>query len=165
MTPSTMLDTLALQLSYTHWVVNVNLKDVTEEEHLRSPGGGGNCINWVLGHIVASRNACLTMLGAELVLPKDIAARYKRSSDAIEGDAPANLATLLNAFNQAQDVMLAGLPTLTQETLDAPAAFSPSDNPKETVGSLLTGLLFHEAYHCGQIGVLRRVTGHEGAIR
>ncbi len=74
------------------------------------------------------------MLGADLVLPKDIAKRYQRSSEGIKGDAPADLATLLNAFNQAQDVMVAGL-------------------------------LFHEAYHCGQIGVLRRVTGHECAIK
>ena len=165
MTPTTMLETLALQLGYSHWIVNANLDGVTEEEHLRSPDGGGNCINWVLGHIVSSRNGCLAMMALEPVLPKEIAVRYKRSSNAIEGDAPADLATLLDAFNRAQEALLAGFQTMTQETLDAPAPFSPGKNPEETVGSLLTMLLFHEACHCGQIGVLRRVTGHEGMVK
>ena len=29
----------------------------------------------------------------------------------------------------------------------------------------MTGLVFHEAYHAGQLGVLRRVSGQEGAIK
>ncbi len=29
----------------------------------------------------------------------------------------------------------------------------------------MTGLAFHESYHCGQLGVLRRMTGAEGIIK
>ena len=35
----------------------------------------------------------------------------------------------------------------------------------EAVGSLLAGLLFHEAYHVGQTGVLRRLIGMDGALK
>jgi len=29
----------------------------------------------------------------------------------------------------------------------------------------ITGLSFHEAYHAGQLGVLRRIAGKEGALK
>jgi hypothetical protein len=49
--------------------------------------------------------------------------------------------------------------------MDGPAPFSPSKNPKETLRSLLTTVLFHQAYHSGQTGLLRRIAGKEGAIK
>jgi hypothetical protein len=57
---------------------------------------------------------------------------------------------------------LAGLPP---ESMDRPAPFSPTGNPKETVGSLLAAFAFHEAYHVGQTGILRRVIGREGVVK
>ena len=53
---------------------------------------------------------------------------------------------------------------VTDEALAAEAPFSPTDNPDETIGSLLAGLSFHEAYHAGQIGLLRRIVGKQGAL-
>jgi len=57
-----------------------------------------------------------------------------------------------------------GLESLTPERLDSAAPFSPSNNPKETVRSLMTVVAFHQAYHVGQMGVLRRIIGKPGAI-
>ncbi len=39
------------------------------------------------------------------------------------------------------------------------------NDEKETIGSLMAGMAFHEAYHCGQLGVLRRMAGAEGIIK
>ena len=39
------------------------------------------------------------------------------------------------------------------------------NDPDETVGSLLSVVLFHQAYHAGQTAVLRRVAVKDGAIR
>jgi uncharacterized damage-inducible protein DinB len=44
------------------------------------------------------------------------------------------------------------------------APFSPSGNPKETVGSLMGVLAFHEVYHVGQVGMLRRWAGLERVV-
>ncbi len=40
----------------------------------------------------------------------------------------------------------------------------PTGNPEETVGSLLAVVMFHQAYHSGQLGILRRIAGESGAI-
>lgn len=34
----------------------------------------------------------------------------------------------------------------------------------ETMGSLLAAVLFHQAYHAGQLGILRRIAGESVAI-
>jgi uncharacterized damage-inducible protein DinB len=72
---------------------------------------------------------------------------------------------MLNAWNQAVQRVDAGLAGLTPDVLDRPAPGSPSGNPNETVWSLLTTVMFHQAYHAGQTAVLQRVAGKEGAIR
>jgi uncharacterized damage-inducible protein DinB len=41
---------------------------------------------------------------------------------------------------------------------------SPTGDPDETLGSLLAVALFHQAYHAGQLGILRRIAGESGAI-
>lgn len=46
-----------------------------------------------------------------------------------------------------------------------PAANRKTGNPKKTVHSLLFTIMLHQAYHSGQLGVLRRMAGREGAIR
>jgi hypothetical protein len=73
--------------------------------------------------------------------------------------------SLLAAWDQLADRVDVGLAGLSLDVLDRPAGFSPSGNPEETVGSLLSTVLFHQAYHAGQLGLLRRISGHEGAIR
>ena len=37
-------------------------------------------------------------------------------------------------------------------------------DPDDTVGSQLATFVFHECYHVGQTGVLRRVVGKSGVI-
>jgi hypothetical protein len=59
----------------------------------------------------------------------------------------------------------AGLAAIDPETFDDPVPESPTGNPDETVRSLMSTVMFHQAYHAGQTAVLRRIAGKEGAIR
>ncbi|MCH9008517.1 hypothetical protein IIA29_11025 [candidate division KSB1 bacterium] len=43
--------------------------------------------------------------------------------------------------------------------------FAKAADEKETVGEKLSFLHFHETYHLGQIGLLRRLAGKEGVIK
>lgn len=57
------------------------------------------------------------------------------------------------------DARSGALALLTDERAAQKAPFSPSGNPDETVGSLMGVLVFHETYHVGQVGMMRRLAG------
>jgi uncharacterized damage-inducible protein DinB len=155
-----------LHARITHSCVQANTAGVTQEESLRQPQPGGNCLNWVVGHLCCIYNNALPLFGQEPVVDKALLTRYDRGSAPITDPAEAlPISQLVEIWDQLSARVGAGIGTLTPEYLDQPAPFSPSGNPDETNRSLVTTVLFHQAYHSGQTGVLRRVAGHEGAIK
>ena len=51
------------QLGYLHSILKGQTADLTQDDSLFQPPGGGNCANWLVGHVVTSRNQMLEMLG------------------------------------------------------------------------------------------------------
>lgn len=145
--------------------VRANTEGVTHEESLHSPGPGGNSLNWVVGHLCCVYNNALPLVGQEPVAEGAALKRYDRGSAPITPAEALPLPQLLETWDELARRFDAGLSGLTPEYLDQPAPFSPSGDPDETVRSLVNTLLFHQAYHSGQTGVLRRVAGHEGAVK
>ena len=149
----------------THKIVFRNLEGVTHEESLAQPQPAGNCLNWVLGHLVNVYDGVLPLLGQKPVLGKNILARYERGTPPLRNPGEAlPLPDLIAAWDEASERVKVGLADLTPEKLDAPAPASPRNDPNETVRSLLGLVCFHQAYHAGQLGILRRLAGKEGAI-
>ena len=149
----------------TQYAVRVNAEGISHSESLVSPAPGGNCMNWVVGHLVCVYNNVLPAVGQPTVLDYDKVKRYDRGSAPITNHDAIEFATLLAGFDEAVSRFEAGLGTLTPEQLDEKAPFSPTNNPDETVRSLLSVVSFHQAYHSGQLGVLRRIAGKPGAIK
>ncbi len=146
-------------------VVQMNVEGFSHEESLLQPSPAGNCLNWVMGHLLTIYERMLPYMGQKQVLEPDALKRYVRGSSSLDTTEALDFQALLAAWNEANDRMDIGLAGLTPEILDGPAPFSPSNNPNETVRSLITTALFHQAYHAGQTGLLRRIAGKEGAIR
>ncbi len=46
---------LALQFGFNGYVLEVNTAGVTHEQSLWLPSPGGNCLNWIAGHILVTR--------------------------------------------------------------------------------------------------------------
>ncbi len=154
------------QVGAIHWVVKQNVDGLTQEESLIQPQPGGNCLNWNVGHLLIVYDQVLPMLGQKPVLGVETLKRYDRGTAQIENAAEAlDLAEMMTAWDEAARRMEAGLESLLPEVLDQPAPWSPTNNPNETVCSLLSGVFFHQAYHAGQTGLLRRMAGKSGAIR
>jgi len=166
MDPKTMAQTLTIQYGYTTYLFGATLTGLTNEQALKQPSPGGNCLNWVAGHIVQARGATLAVLGQELPFPAEKYERYVLGS-ASNTDAAETmpLSEMLADFAATEDGLAAGLAGLTAERLAEKAPFSPGNNEKETVGSLVAGLVFHEGYHIGQLGLLRRLAGEEGVVK
>jgi uncharacterized damage-inducible protein DinB len=155
-----------LQARMARDVVNINTHGLTHEESLVEPRPGGNRLNWVLGHLLSTYDGFLPLLRQEPVIGAAALQRFARGAPPLENPADAiDFAQLLAAWNQASERVDAGLASLDHEILDRPVPNSPSGNPDETIRSLITTIMFHQAYHAGQTGVLRRIAGREGAIQ
>lgn len=149
-----------------HKVVELNLEGLTHEDSLIQPTPGGNCLNWVMGHLVHVYDLALPLVGQKPAGDADALKRYARGAAPLKNPAEAvTLHELAKAWDEASTRMDSGLASLTPEALNASAPFSPSNNPNEIVRSLLATVFFHQAYHAGQTGILRRLAGKEGAIR
>jgi uncharacterized damage-inducible protein DinB len=153
------------QARIVHQVLRLNAEGLTHEESLIQPSPAGNCLNFVVGHVLWVYNNVLAMLQQEPVMAPGSLDRYARGAPPITDAAEAiPLATLLEHWDTAAARIDAGLAELTPEFLDQRAATSPSNDPDETNRSLLSTVFFHQAYHSGQAGLLRRIAGKPGAI-
>ena len=149
----------------THQIVRRNVEDVSHEESLAQTQPHGNCMNWVVGHLVCVYNSVLPLLKQKPVLSNEALKRYERGTPPLRnGTEATDLADLLTAWDKTSERVDAGLASLTAEELDARAPISPRNDPNETVRSLLGLVVFHQAYHAGQLGILRRIVGKPGAI-
>lgn len=154
------------QAGMVHQVLRINLEGVTQEESLVHPEPGGNCLNWAVGHLLWVYNNVVRMLGQEPVMEAGRLDRYARGCAPLTDAAEAlDVRELMEAWDRTAERVDAGLASLPPERLDDPVPDSPTNDPNETVRSLLSTVMFHQAYHVGQTGVLRRVAGKEGAIK
>ena len=159
------LEVLRHQTRMIQHVLRMNTEGITHEESLRQPEPAGNCLNFVVGHVVWVYCNVLPMLGQEPPLPAEALARYARGSQPLrDGSEARDLGELLAAWDAASERVHAALAGVSPEMLDRPAPDSPTKDPNETVRTLLSTVLFHQGYHVGQTGVLRRLVGKPGAI-
>lgn len=159
-------DALRTQLKFVHYSVHANLEDISDEESLASAERGGNSINWVLGHMVHSRAALLELLGGEPVLDTRGAEFYGRHTQPIgAGSDCVPTSELLRLYDGSQEVLLEKLSGASDATIagDVPGIFDPEQ--KMQCGIKLAALAFHEAYHAGQLGSIRRAIGRDSAIK
>ncbi|MGE5177088.1 MAG: DinB family protein [Hyphomicrobiales bacterium] len=156
-----MTPALFAQLFRTsHGALHLNLAGVTPEEALLQPEPAGNCLTWIVGHITASRNGALRVLGEEPIWDAETAKRYARSSAPILGSGDGlPFERIVADFDATQERIVAALARTSPEDL----ARTWKDD--QSVGAWLAFLHFHESYHVGQTGIVRRLIGKEGAIR
>jgi DinB family protein len=164
---------------FSYGALNCNLDGVSNEESLLIPQPAGNCINWVLGHIVSARGIVLCLASGDNPLEigdaakgsipaqmGDVGARYRRGSGPIhDGDEVLDLGTLRGLLADSQQQLIPALAVISQETLALPVPEAMRRPPLTgSVGEALARMVFHESYHNGQIGLLRRLAGRPGAI-
>lgn len=157
---------LGMLFGFTHGVFRQNTAGVTHEDSLRQPQPSGNCINWVGGHLVSSRQGLLALLGAAPTWTQAEQDFYKRGSAPVTAAAGAMAWERIAAdMDASQEALLGALSKLTAEQLLAP--LPPEKNPfkVDCFGENLAIFQFHESYHVGQLGVLRRLLGRPGAIK
>jgi uncharacterized damage-inducible protein DinB len=147
---ATFIDSLVDHFTLSYRVAQRNLDGIAHEESLIQPQPAGNSLHWVARHLVATRDKFLPALGASPVL-----------------SAPADsmrLDQLITAWGESQDRLITGLRNLTEERLAADAPFAPGGGKVTAFQPFLVRCAFHEAYHTGQLGILRRLLGKPGVM-
>ena len=116
-------------------------------------------MNWVLGHIVASRNEALSYLGAEPVWGDEELAHYKTGSEPItSSDQGLTLEQLRADFDEAHERITDRVAEISNEEL---AQIVDTRFGERQVGEHVASLHWHETYHTGQLELLRELAGRQ----
>lgn len=115
----------------------------------------GNCFNWNVGHILVYRHQYLGVIDGASAPDPDEFAMYGSGSEPLVDDTKAiPLETLIQRLDEASTAVVSALeampPARLGELLDADAGTTVDDR-------LQFYILFHEAYHAGQLEILREL--------
>lgn len=148
-------------LERNQWVILEQAKGLGHADSVLQLPFRGNCLNWVVGHIVAHRDKMLVALDEKPILNQDEAEVYARGSEPVTGmETAVSFDRLREALDQSKDALVAGLETASPELLRR------IHNPEREldVGDWVVFLVWHETYHVGQLEILRQLAGTDDAV-
>lgn len=129
-------------------IFKINFEGISHEDSLKELHNC-NSANWILGHLVYSRNAILLPLGLPPMAGENLKEVYARGVTRPDMSKAEKLEVLKKMYEDSQPSIIQGVEKVKDENLL----------------EQLTFLGFHEAYHLGQIGLIRKLLGKEGAIK
>lgn len=156
------------ELSPLHLTLSANtgftvtlLKDVEESAFVKPLEDFGNSAQFIAGHLVVSRFELGKMIG--LKEPTPWGGKFDSGSKPKEPEQLPGRDEILEVWNDISKKLLAKMEELTESDIrpKAPFAFPVSDQ------SILGGIAFmtfHDSYHIGQLGYLRRFMGQKPAF-
>jgi hypothetical protein len=146
----------------THSIIHMQTNGLTHADTLLQLPFRGNCLNWVLGHILVGRNTVLKLLGEPPIWNEGETARYESGSEPITRVEQAlPLDKLLHDLDQTQQQIAAALEQITAKDL---ASVVPFRGGKRAVGQAVADQHWHETYHTGQLELLRQLAGTDDAL-
>ena len=145
-------------------IIKMQTDGLTHEDSLIQLPFRSNCLNWVVGHVLANRCNILALLGADDLRPEIDLDHYERESDPISGEEEGvlPLEDLIQHLEETQLRLIAALDNETEESLQRMAPYR--DRPERTVSYWLAFLFFHDSYHVGQTEILRQAAGKDDKI-
>ena len=156
------LEQLGKEFKRNTRVIEMQTEGLTHADSLLQPEARGNCMNWVLGHIVASRDTVLKMLGQERLLSESENKRYNNGSEPIleDGEDVIRLERLLELIQEGQERIEESLAKLELKDMDE--MVGKKGNTR--FGDRLHFWYFHETYHTGQTEYLRQLAGTDDKV-
>lgn len=162
----TNAQTLAYQLELCNRLLEMNTADVSHEDSLATPPRGGSCLNQVVGHMARTRNLALGNMGQKSPYPMEDFDPYDdRTGVRFSRENALPFDELRRRFKAMQEPLVRAIKGMSPEAMASPPPRKITGAPDETVGTNLATFVFHETYHVGQTGVLRRVAGKPGVVK
>ncbi len=150
---------LSMMFRVTHNVIHRNLKGVDQAKSLMTDGHSPNCINWIVGHLLATRNAVHSML--DLPVPDWDNREFYRGDFDVAG--VSEISDLVANLKESHKTVVEALGKFDENWYNEISA-NQDFGLDRTRGQVLAFFQFHESYHAGQLGILRRAAGLDGVI-
>jgi hypothetical protein len=143
---------------FIHNIIHTQTECLTHADTLIQPHPSGNCMNWVLGHLLENQISLLSLLGGESPVEAGLLERYQRDSEPVTGDGPGvlSLSTLLAGLDRVESSLQTRLAELNDTDFTREIEFR---GRTITVGWRGIFLNFHFTYHIGQLELLRQLAG------
>jgi DinB superfamily len=123
--------------------------------------GEGNHAQWLLGHLAATRRWALRELG-QLSEQEPWEQHFGMGSHPTPLGDDIAPALLRESFMKTGHALVKHLATLDEAAANAP--FRKFPDGSDTLAGGMHFLHFHESYHLGQLGLIRRLLGKPGLI-
>ncbi|MCP4542844.1 MAG: DinB family protein [Chloroflexi bacterium] len=141
----------------THDAIKQQIDRITHSDSVRQPPFDGNCINWILGHIVVARCNFLMMLDVPSIWGMTKCRRYIPGSAPVTGiDDATPFDSLLADLDRTQDQLVTALSRVSAKDLD-------TVKDDQSIGEHLISYHAHESYHLGQFELLRQLLSKEAS--
>src|SRR3954453_19609536 len=152
-----MVEPLALIFKLNNALVARSLDGMSDEDLWRQLTGSGNPIAWLLGHLTETRAGLLGEMGA----PIDYgwSRTFQRGSAFQDRAGYPTGAAIETAWKATHSGMRDAFENVTGAQLPAPVTRRPVPGV-EKLEDLIAFCGFHESYHVGQIGFIRKQLGH-----
>lgn len=150
-------------LKLENGIIHEQTKNLSQEHTLIQPPAGGNCMNWVLGHLLDNQMVMLDTLHGPLPFKKDQFNRYTRESEPVLGEEGSilPLEELLVDLDIVHRAIVTRLEGMQEE--DFTEEIRIGDRPR-TLGYQVFFLHFHYTYHIGQLEPLRQLAGFHNKV-
>jgi uncharacterized damage-inducible protein DinB len=151
-----MMQVFTESLRFSDFVMNLITSDLKDDDaRRRIRNGEGASLTWNVGHLINYRYNIINLLGTAKESP--LAQTFGES--ATDGSTYPRLEQLVEAWNAASEELEAAAASVSDEFLLAqPGTGSP--HGEKTRLSTLSFFVWHESYHFGQMGTLRRDMGY-----
>ena len=151
-TAKTLMGTFGI----TDFLVPMVLEDLSDEDaRRRSRDGQGPSITWMVGHLLHYRYYVLTMLGEDRSDPRG----ETFTSDATDGADYPTVAELQSEWSAvAGDCQSA----LLSKSVSEWEAEGTGEHDEKSLRDQVVFMAWHEGYHLGVIGALRKEMGYPG---
>ena len=136
-------------------IVKGKTENLSHADSMKQLPFPGNCMNWILGHLLVYRMQYLGLLdGVSQTDPTEFALYGGGSQPLTDSEKAIPLSTLLERLDDASARIIAALSALPPERL---SEWYDEDKGITIADRLNFYLIFHEAYHAGQLEPLREL--------
>jgi uncharacterized damage-inducible protein DinB len=153
-----ILESIAAITRTTNFILPLCLNDLADADaRKRVRNGSGPSIAWEVGHMLDFRVKILGLLGSPKESP--YTARFT-DAGAKEGKDYPNVEEFQRQWDGIAAELEAALETATDEALSRKVPGGP--HGEQTALAFIQFLTWHEAYHIGAVGTIRKELGYAG---